>query len=78
VAFGAGLTLAAVAAGALALWLGELVRFRPALIVTTALASLYGVAAGVFDSIFMGKTYTVWNPALSVRAEEDRDAGANR
>jgi cellulose synthase/poly-beta-1,6-N-acetylglucosamine synthase-like glycosyltransferase len=77
VGFGAGLTLAAVAAGAIALWLGARLRFRPALIVTTALASLYGVAAGVFDSIFLGKTYTVWDPALSVRAEDDRGAGAD-
>lgn len=77
VRFGAGLTLAATAAAALVLWLGELAKFRPVLIVTTAIASLYGVAAGVFDSIFMGKTYTVWDPAHSVRAEDDRGTGAN-
>lgn len=70
-AFGIGPTLAILGVGALVLTLGEVLKFRPILVVTTSLASLVGVAAGIIDSIFWGKTYTVWNPALSVRAEDD-------
>ena len=49
-------------------------KIGPVRMLTTSLASLFGVAAGVFDSVFWGKTYTVWNPALSVREEDGGNA----
>jgi cellulose synthase/poly-beta-1,6-N-acetylglucosamine synthase-like glycosyltransferase len=74
--FGIVPVLAIVVAGVLVLLLGEVLKLRPVLMATTSLASLFGVAAGVFDSVFRGRTYTVWNPALSVRAEDDRGSGS--
>ncbi|TCQ03020.1 glycosyltransferase [Sphingomonas sp. PP-CC-3A-396] len=46
---------------------GALIRFKPATMILTALASLAGVGAGIMKSVFQRETYTVWAPAESVR-----------
>lgn len=58
-ALGVGATVVLLAAQAL--------RFGPAQRVVAALLSLFGVALGVIDSVWGGKTYAVWQPAESVR-----------
>ena len=56
-----------VVGGAAALALGSAIDFQPMLIVSTMLYSLAGVGLGLLQSIFQNKTYTVWQPADSVR-----------
>lgn len=58
-----------VLAGAVLLWLGEATQAKPLSLVSSAVLSLYGVGVGVLESLFLGKTYTVWDPALSVRLD---------
>ncbi|MCH4891690.1 MULTISPECIES: glycosyltransferase [unclassified Sphingomonas] len=64
-------SLMAVAAGliglALVLLIGNLVRVRIAEFAWSSIASLAGVARGVVQSLLMRQTYTVWEPAASVR-----------
>ena len=61
--------LGSVAAVAVVLIVGEYLSLRPLSLVNSALLSLFGVATGVIESLFMKKTYSVWEPALSVRKE---------
>lgn len=56
-----------VAASLLVLFVGDLLRMRPISFALTAVASLAGVGMGVCQSVFTGRTYTVWAPAESVR-----------
>lgn len=52
---------------AAATWLGERYAVKPFSMLSTAMLSLAGVATGLVQSWFTNRTYTVWNPALSVR-----------
>ncbi|VXC84877.1 conserved membrane hypothetical protein [Sphingomonas sp. 8AM] len=54
-------------AGAVALTVGNRLRIGIAQKIVAALLSLVGVAQGVIDSVWGGKTYAVWQPAESVR-----------
>jgi len=68
---------AMVAAGALLvfallLFIGEKAQIKPFSLLSSGLLSLVGVGTGVLESIFLGKTYTVWDPAASVRLEPFR------
>lgn len=61
-------TLAAlVIAGIVLLLVGRALRLSLAERVMAALLSLTGVALGVIDSVWLRKTYAVWQPADSVR-----------
>lgn len=68
----AGVFVAALAV----LALGMLLKIPPALTLVSVFESLFGVAAGIFDSVIAGKTYTVWDPANSVRATDRAGAPA--
>jgi glycosyltransferase involved in cell wall biosynthesis len=70
-----GVPLAAgITAAGLAILFGlARIGFRPAMIVSTALFSLCGVALGIAQSILTDQTYTVWDPAMSVRDENEAD-----
>lgn len=59
--------LAAGAAGVVLLMLARLARVAIAERLVTAALSLLGVAMGVVDSLWYGKTYAVWTPADTVR-----------
>jgi cellulose synthase/poly-beta-1,6-N-acetylglucosamine synthase-like glycosyltransferase len=65
--FGLEIVLGVACAGTVALVAGQALRFGPAQRVVAALLSLLGVALGVVDSVWGGKTYAVWQPAESVR-----------
>ena len=52
-----------------ALAVGHVFNARPFSILSSATLSLFGVAAGVLESVFTKKTYTVWDPAASIRSE---------
>jgi cellulose synthase/poly-beta-1,6-N-acetylglucosamine synthase-like glycosyltransferase len=54
--------------GAVGLWLGQLLRVKPAIVLASAIASLTGVAIGVLKSWFTGETFQTWSPASSIRA----------
>ena len=60
-----GVTAACLAA----LAAGHLLNARPFSILSSASLSLFGVAAGVLESLFTKKTYTVWDPAASIRSD---------
>lgn len=47
---------------------GHFLNVRPLSILSSATLSLFGVASGVLESLFGRKTYTVWDPAHSIRA----------
>lgn len=68
-AYGAAMATAVVAAGLAALLIGHSLEVRPFSALSSATLSLAGVAAGVLESLFTRRTYTVWDPALSIRAE---------
>ena len=68
-AFGGGIALCALASGMAMFLIGHALETRPFSVVSSAAMSLAGVAAGMLDSIFGGRTYTVWDPALSIRAD---------
>ena len=68
-AYGAAMATAVVAAGLAALLIGHSLEVRPFSALSGATLSLAGVAAGVLESLFTRRTYTVWDPALSIRAE---------
>lgn len=61
--------LIGVVATAAVLFIAEQVNFKPISLINSALLSLYGVGTGVVESIVFRKTYSVWEPALSVREE---------
>lgn len=62
------LTVLALGGGGIAvLWAALALRIGLAERVVAALLSLVGVAQGVLDSLWSGKTYAVWQPAESVR-----------
>ena len=65
---GALTTLALIGAGAVLLWLGTVAGLRPAGFVWATVTGLAGVARGVLESLFTHQTYTVWEPASSVRS----------
>lgn len=65
--FGAGPILVLAIGGAVALAIGNRLRIGIAQKIVAALLSLLGVAQGVVDSVWGGKTYAVWQPAESVR-----------
>ena len=68
-AYGLALATTAVATGLAALMIGHSLNVRPFSALSSATLSLAGVAAGVLESLFTRRTYTVWDPALSIRAE---------
>lgn len=64
--------MALLAGGAaLALSLADRLHFPPAAIAVSVITSLLGVAVGVCEAIFTTRTYTVWLPAGSVRADAE-------
>lgn len=67
-AFGWGLSVGVAVAGAVAIALLGLFGFRPARALLGSAMSLAGVGIGVLESVFLGRTYTIWTPAPSVRA----------
>lgn len=68
----AGVFVAALAV----LAVGMLLKIRLVMTLVSVFESLFGVAAGIFDSVIAGKTYTVWDPANSVRVADVRGAAA--
>lgn len=64
---GGPLVLGLVIGGAVVLAIGHALRIGPAQRIVAAGLSLFGVALGVIDSVWSGKTYAVWQPAESVR-----------
>ena len=68
-AFGPAASVAAVATGLALLLMGHSLGVRPFSVFSSAALSLAGVAAGVLESLFTNRTYTVWDPALSIRAD---------
>lgn len=71
VAWGAGWAWMVLAALLGAVVIGHFGNMKPFSLVSSALFSLLGVAAGLLDSLVSGKTYTVWDPASSVRDAQD-------
>lgn len=71
-AVGFFIAAAAAAIAGLLLFIGEKAQIKPFSIVSSALLSLFGVAVGVIESVVYKKTYTVWNPASSVRLDAHR------
>lgn len=68
-AFGPALACAALASALALLLIGHAHEARPLSVLSSAVLSLSGVAAGVLESLFTSRTYTVWDPALSIRAD---------
>lgn len=68
-AFGLAMACAALASALALLLIGHAHDARPLSVLSSAALSLVGVAAGVLESLFAGRTYTVWDPALSIRAD---------
>lgn len=58
----------ALFSGIAAIAIGHFANVRPFSLLSSAFFSLLGVAAGLVDALVSGKTYTVWDPATSVRA----------
>lgn len=50
--------------------IGASLPFPPFSLFHSAVRSLAGVAVGAYESFALGRTYTIWNPAMSVRSEE--------
>jgi cellulose synthase/poly-beta-1,6-N-acetylglucosamine synthase-like glycosyltransferase len=61
-----------VAGGVLVLLAGNALRLKPVAMITSALLLLAGVAIGVLQSLLTSETYTVWNPAASVRRSDEQ------
>lgn len=68
-AFGPAMASTALASALALLLIGHALDARPLSALSSATLSLVGVAAGVLEAIFTGRTYTVWDPALSIRAD---------
>ena len=64
---GAFAGLATAAGIALAYLIGSLLPLPPFSLFYSAVCSLAGVAIGTYESFILDRTYTIWNPALSVR-----------
>jgi glycosyltransferase involved in cell wall biosynthesis len=54
---------------AILLLVGEKAQLKPFSLLSSAFLSLFGVAQGVIESIFLKKTYAIWDPAMSVRLD---------
>lgn len=54
---------------AVLLLVGEKAQIKPFSLLSSASLSLFGVAQGVIESIFLKKTYAIWDPAMSVRLD---------
>jgi cellulose synthase/poly-beta-1,6-N-acetylglucosamine synthase-like glycosyltransferase len=67
--FGGGVAAILALIGTAILLVGLLTGIQPFSTIWAAVISLAGVALGVIDSVFGKKTYTVWQPAASVRDE---------
>ncbi len=67
--FGPGVVAVLALIGAAVLLIGLMTKIQPFSTIWAAVISLVGVALGVIDSVFGKKTYTVWQPAASVRDE---------
>lgn len=65
---GALRALALGAAAVLLVVVGVHFRLRPMSLLSSAILSLAGVGQGVLESLLARRTYTVWDPAASVRA----------
>jgi cellulose synthase/poly-beta-1,6-N-acetylglucosamine synthase-like glycosyltransferase len=61
------------AASALVIYVGERFRLKPFSLLSSAVLSLAGVGVGVYESVVLKKTYTTWDPALSVRLVDTDD-----
>lgn len=68
-AFGPAMACVALALSLALLLIGHTHEARPLSVLSSAALSLLGVAAGVLESLFTSRTYTVWDPALSIRAD---------
>ena len=68
-AFGPAMACAVLASVLALLLIGHSHEARPFSVMSSAALSLIGVAAGVMESLFTGRTYTVWDPALSIRVD---------
>jgi cellulose synthase/poly-beta-1,6-N-acetylglucosamine synthase-like glycosyltransferase len=66
---GAGALAALVVGGAIGLALAYRWHFPPAAIAVSVISSLLGVAVGIGEAMVTTRTYTVWRPAGSVRAQ---------
>jgi len=64
--------------GILAIYIAYLLKFKPASMILSIAYSLFGVASGISEAIFTSKTYTIWLPANSVRAEPSPDEQSAR
>jgi cellulose synthase/poly-beta-1,6-N-acetylglucosamine synthase-like glycosyltransferase len=69
IAVGPLVTGAVILALAIILFVSERAQIKPFSLVSSALLSLFGVGQGVLESIFLNKTYAIWDPAMSVRLE---------
>ncbi|MCC6828166.1 MAG: glycosyltransferase [Novosphingobium sp.] len=74
VQFGAVAMLAAAGALAASFAIGGIAPIPPFSLLHSATLSLYGVAVGFFESWWMGKTYTIWQPAMTVRSMDPSPA----
>lgn len=72
-AYGAFTALAVLAGFVAAFLIGALLPVPPFSLFHTAVRSLAGVAIGTYESFVLGRTYTIWNPAMSVRTEIPTD-----
>lgn len=70
-AFGWSVAMALLFGGLGLLLLAAKLQFRPATYAMTALLSLAGVGNGILQSLLTSRTYTVWQPADSVRGPSD-------
>lgn len=70
-AFGPMAALACIAAVVAAYVIGGAVQLPPFSIFHSAVRSLAGIGVGTIESFAMRKTYTTWNPAISVRDQTE-------
>lgn len=71
--YGALAGLAIVVALVLGYAAGAALAVPPFSLFHSAVRSLAGVGMGAYESFVMGRTYTIWNPAMSVRDENVED-----
>lgn len=57
--------------------MGHSLHLGPLSALSSAVLSLVGVAAGILESLFMHRTYAVWDPALSVRSQSHHAQGSD-
>jgi hypothetical protein len=65
--FGVASTMLSVGGFAAIFLLLAALHLAPARQILVVLSGLFGVGRGVLQSIFLGRTYTYWTPAASIR-----------